>query len=82
METWNTRSEGKQRRMNQITKQGKAPLGERYVAVDKDTLQLYYATRRGCAPKEMPVNIDEWRPSEEIKDSYYVLVGNLVYLRF
>ena len=60
------------------------PLGERYVAVvlDKDSLHLYYATRRGFAPKEMSVNIDEWRPSEEIKDSYYVLVGNQVHLRF
>ena len=94
METWNTRRKAKENEANNETSKEEetigsvgwweGPLGERYVAVvlDKDTLQLYYATRRGFAPKEMPVNIDEWRPSEEMKDSYYVLVGNQVYIRF
>ena len=82
METWNTRRKAKENESNNETR-GK-PLGERYVALvlDKDPLHLYYATRRGFAPKEMPVNIDEWRSSEEIKDSYYILLGNQVYLRF
>ena len=87
METWNTRRKAKENEANNETSREEetiGSLGERYVAVvlDKDTLQLYYATRRGFAPKEMPVNIDEWRPSEEMKDSYYVLVGNQVYIRF
>ena len=94
METLNTRRKAKEKEANNETSKEEetigsvvwweGPLGERYVAVvlDKDTLQLYYAIRRGFAPKEMPVNIDEWRPSEEIKDSYYLLVGNQVYLRF